>query len=345
MRERNISVKLRIRPQKEITNEVIKVVKNKKAEIEEDRIKFKNHEFFPDEIFRSDGDYIKLENGYLAPLFVPNPTFCDQGIIFYEVAQPMIDALWQHESSTLILTGPSESGKRYTLLGTEDNPGILKVLFGQIFDVVNQKRLQGQKTKVNFSAVQIYDEQIQNLARHPASWPSKGLPSHTYRRIEFFDSIDENVFNESEASRLLNRAVENQKEFMEENFVTKEEVHTLFRVKLTQIIGMQAKEATMTFVVMTASELKHYNGKVISSNRRKTTKDTHQDLLSWLQFLKSPTQKRPKQSFCALTKIMKESFFRSSEICVLGTIFPPSENSATFTFLSDLGSLMKNKEF
>ena len=84
-------------------------------------------------------------------------------------------------SSTLVLTGPSESGKRYTLLGTEDNPGMLKVLFGQIFDVVNQKRLQGQKTKVNFSAVQIYDEQIQNLARHPATWPSKGLPSHTYR--------------------------------------------------------------------------------------------------------------------------------------------------------------------
>ena len=54
---------------------------------------------------------------------------------------------------------------------------------------------------------------------------------------------------------------------MEENFVTKEEVHTVFRVKLTQIIGMQAKEATMTFVVMTASELKHYHGKVVSSNR------------------------------------------------------------------------------
>ena len=51
MRERNISVKLRIRPQKEISNEVIKVVKNKKAEIEGDRIEFKNHEFFPDEMY------------------------------------------------------------------------------------------------------------------------------------------------------------------------------------------------------------------------------------------------------------------------------------------------------
>lgn len=47
--------------------------------------------------YRSDGDYIKLENGYLAPLFVPDSTYCDQGIMFYEVAQPMIDALWQHE--------------------------------------------------------------------------------------------------------------------------------------------------------------------------------------------------------------------------------------------------------
>ena len=51
MRERNISVKLRIRPQKEITNEVIKVGKNKKAEINEESIKFKNHEFFPDEMY------------------------------------------------------------------------------------------------------------------------------------------------------------------------------------------------------------------------------------------------------------------------------------------------------
>ena len=191
----------------------------------------------------------------------------------------MIDALWQHESSTLILSGPSQSGKRYTLLGTKENPGILKVIFGQIFDVVNQKRLQGLKTKVNFAAMQIHDEQIQNLTRHPVTWPSNGLPAHTYRylkllfklkkfrRIEFFDLHEENVFTEGEATRFLNAAIENQKQFMEENFVTKEELHTVFRVKLTQIIGIHAKESAMSFVIMSASELRHYSGKVISSNR------------------------------------------------------------------------------
>jgi hypothetical protein len=93
----------------------------------------------------------------------------------------MIDSLWQHENSTLILNGPSQSGKRYTLLGTNENPGIMKVIFGQIFDVVNQKRFYGVKTKVNFAAMQIHDEQIQNLTRHPVTWPSNGLPAHTYR--------------------------------------------------------------------------------------------------------------------------------------------------------------------
>jgi hypothetical protein len=129
--------------------------------------------------YRSDGDYVKLADGYFAP--IPRSAFCDQGTLYFEIAQPMIDSLWQHENSTLILNGPSQSGKRYTLLGTSENPGILKVIFGQIFDVVNQKRLYGLKTKVNFAAIQIHDEKIQNLTRHPVTWPSNGLPAHTYR--------------------------------------------------------------------------------------------------------------------------------------------------------------------
>jgi len=192
MKEKNISVRVRIRPEKERSNDVIKISKNKKAEINEENIKFKNDQFFFDEMYqvlysrskhissyRSDGDYVQLPEGYLAP--IPSSSFCDQGAIYFEIAQPMIDALWQHENSFLILNGPSQSGKRYTLLGTKENPGILKVIFGQIFDVVNQKRLQGLKTKVNFAAMQIHDEQIQNLTRHPVSWPSNGLPAHTYR--------------------------------------------------------------------------------------------------------------------------------------------------------------------
>ena len=141
---------------------------------------------------------------------------------------------------------------------------------------------------------------------------------------------------------------------MEENFVTKEELHTIFRVKLTQITGIHARESTITFVIMSASELRHYSRKVISSNRyfdfinystqhflrRKTTKDTHLDILSWLQSMKSQSTKRPKQSFCALNKIIKDSFFRSSQICLLGTIFPPTENSSSFTFLTDINPLL-----
>ena len=91
--------------------------------------------------------------------------------------------------------------------------------------------------------------------------------NNNLRRIEFFDQHEENVFTEGEALRFLNAAIENQKQFMEENFVTKEELHTVIRVKITKIQGIHAKESTMTFVIMTAPELRHYSGKVISSNR------------------------------------------------------------------------------
>ena len=51
MKERNVSVRIRVRPGKEKSNEVIKIGKNEKAEINEENIKFKNNQFSADEMF------------------------------------------------------------------------------------------------------------------------------------------------------------------------------------------------------------------------------------------------------------------------------------------------------
>ena len=53
MKERKrVSVRIRIRPEKERSNDVIKIAKNKKAEINEENIKFKNNQFFFDEMYQ-----------------------------------------------------------------------------------------------------------------------------------------------------------------------------------------------------------------------------------------------------------------------------------------------------
>ena len=54
MKERKrVSVRIRIRPEKEKSNDVIKIAKNKKAEVNEENIKFKNDQFFFDEMYKT----------------------------------------------------------------------------------------------------------------------------------------------------------------------------------------------------------------------------------------------------------------------------------------------------
>ena len=50
MKERKLSVRIRIRPEREKSNDLIKITKNKKAEINEENIKFKNEDYFFDEM-------------------------------------------------------------------------------------------------------------------------------------------------------------------------------------------------------------------------------------------------------------------------------------------------------
>jgi kinesin family member 18/19 len=82
--------------------------------------------------------------------------------IYNNTTKPLIDGVIEGYNATVFAYGATGAGKTYTMIGTQDNPGIMFLTIKELFERVEKSR--GDKAyQVKVSFLEIYNEMIRDL--------------------------------------------------------------------------------------------------------------------------------------------------------------------------------------
>ena len=83
----------------------------------------------------------------------------DQREIFDHAASPLIDSVLSGINSTIFAYGATGAGKTYTMIGTNDNPGIMVLSLSELFNRISNFR----DINIKCSFIEIYNEVVRDL--------------------------------------------------------------------------------------------------------------------------------------------------------------------------------------
>ena len=81
--------------------------------------------------------------------------------VFNTVARPIIDSSVSGFNGTIFAYGQTSSGKTYTMMGNQHEPGIIPQIIQYIFEAVN--KVQGREFLLRASYIEIYNEKVNDL--------------------------------------------------------------------------------------------------------------------------------------------------------------------------------------
>ena len=84
-----------------------------------------------------------------------------QEIIFNCTTQPLIEGIINGFNATVFAYGATGAGKTYTMLGDDENPGIMSLTFGELFKKI--KNLPDREYVIKLCYLEIYNENIKDL--------------------------------------------------------------------------------------------------------------------------------------------------------------------------------------
>ena len=116
------------------------------------------------------GNNLKLINSYkFSKVFAENSS---QEEVFQETCQPLIEDLIQNQKSGLIFTyGMTNAGKTFTVIGNNENPGILPRALKNLLEIKNIENNLNNFFYCNF--VEIYNEEVYDLLSDDPSGKNK----------------------------------------------------------------------------------------------------------------------------------------------------------------------------
>lgn len=101
--------------------------------------------------------------------------YADQPSVYAKVGQQILDNAIMGYHCCLFAYGQTGSGKSYSMIGSENNPGIVPIICEEIFKTVDKSKSAKKSYEVNFSMTEIYNERVQDLIIHPTKRPPGGL--------------------------------------------------------------------------------------------------------------------------------------------------------------------------
>ncbi|XP_042565733.1 kinesin-like protein KIF28P [Clupea harengus] len=115
-----------------------------------------------DYAFWSHSGYLKNRDG----LFVaeePGGRYADQGSVFSDLGQGILENTLQGYNATLLAYGQTGSGKSYSMVGYGPNKGLVPTLCERLFQAVKAANQESCQCQVFFSMLEIYNEQVIDL--------------------------------------------------------------------------------------------------------------------------------------------------------------------------------------
>ena len=93
-----------------------------------------------------------------------SPDFASQADVFQSVGTDILDNAFRGYNACIFAYGQTGSGKSYTMLGSEDQPGIIPRLCVSLFERIGGSDARGAlDAKVEVSYMEIYNEKVFDL--------------------------------------------------------------------------------------------------------------------------------------------------------------------------------------
>ncbi|XP_076316135.1 uncharacterized protein LOC143228729 [Tachypleus tridentatus] len=92
-----------------------------------------------------------------------HPLFADQSTVYDLMADPLLNHAFEGYNTCLFAYGQTGSGKSFSIMGSEENPGIIPRFSQHLFDKIHNSVDESTKYMVEISYFEIYNEKIHDL--------------------------------------------------------------------------------------------------------------------------------------------------------------------------------------
>ncbi|XP_033234797.1 kinesin-like protein KIF13A isoform X2 [Drosophila pseudoobscura] len=266
--------------------------------------------------------------------------FASQETVFDCVGRDILDNAFQGYNACIFAYGQTGSGKSYTMMGSQENKGIIPRLCDKLFSAIANKSTPELMYKVEVSYMEIYNEKVHDLLDPKPNKQSLKVREHNVMgpyvdglsqlAVASYQDID-NLMTEGNKSRTVAATNMN---------AESSRSHAVFSVVLTQILTDQAtgvsgeKVSRMSLVDLAGSERAVKTGAV--GDRLKEGSNINKSLTTLgLVISKLADQTNGKRNGndkfvpyrdSVLTWLLKDNLGGNSRTVMVATISPSADN-------------------
>lgn len=104
--------------------------------------------------------------------------FASQQLVFDQIGRDILDNAFQGYNACIFAYGQTGSGKSYTMMGNQENKGIIPRLCDELFASIAAKQTDELNYKVEVSYMEIYNEKVHDLLDPKTSKQSLKVREH-----------------------------------------------------------------------------------------------------------------------------------------------------------------------
>ncbi|XP_065165638.1 kinesin-like protein KIF13A isoform X3 [Atheta coriaria] len=265
--------------------------------------------------------------------------FASQEKVFASVGKDILDNAFQGYNACIFAYGQTGSGKSYTMMGAQDNKGLIPRLCDALFEIIAKQQSSELSYKVEVSYMEIYNEKVHDLLDPQTNKQSLKVREHnvlgpyvdglSQLAVTSFQDID-NLMAEGNKSRTVAATNMNSESSRS---------HAVFTVILTQTLtdiksGVSGeKQSRMSLVDLAGSERAVKTGAV--GDRLKEGSNINKSLttlgLVISKLADQATGSKNKDKFVpyrdsVLTWLLKDNLGGNSRTVMVATISPAADN-------------------
>jgi len=92
-----------------------------------------------------------------------NDQYASQRKVFDDLGEGMLDNAWNGYNAALFAYGQTGSGKSYTMVGYNQNKGIVPMMCEELFRRIEREKSSKTEFQITFSMLEIYNEKVRDL--------------------------------------------------------------------------------------------------------------------------------------------------------------------------------------
>ncbi|KAJ8393049.1 hypothetical protein AAFF_G00069530 [Aldrovandia affinis] len=257
----SVKVAVRVRPfnkrERDAGSRCIVTMSSTSTTIQDPRNQQARRTFTFDYAYWSHSGFARDKDGLYVPE-EPGSRYADQGHVFQDLGQGILENALQGYNATLLAYGQTGSGKSYSMVGYGPNKGLVPTLCERLFQAVGTDQ-DNRQCQIFFSMLEIYNEQVVDLlSRGSGSHPLGGLKVREEQQRGFYVEGLRRVPCESSAQvgQLMEQGTRTRTTASTHMNASSSRSHMLIILQLKQIFSKEniTKQSNINLVDLAGSE-------------------------------------------------------------------------------------------